>query len=205
MRHALTLSLLAFLAGCDSRPVPGAEVADPRSSDDGEGPPVAHPPPGMLACDAPAQLVAAAVSLDGAVSTVRKIEGTISQASSAGAPNGPGFANHGVTVRYLLGNDPEVSVHLALDRLLAVGEGVAFDAAAPSPGGLAITRGSGWNDELRSTQGDLFAGWARVARVSERDFTTSFCLLGWRDGGTAASFTWARVSLPEMTFSLPSY
>jgi hypothetical protein len=206
MHHALTISLVVFLVGCGGRPLPGEPPVDPGSPDDGEGPPVNHPP-GMLACDAPAQLLAAAVSLDGALSTVLAVEGSVYQASSGAPPGGAsGFANHGVTVRYLLEGDPEVRVHLALDRLLAIGESVALDPAAPAPGSVSIARGGATaNDELWSGEGDLFAGWTRVTRISQLAFTATFCLLGWRDGATTASFTWARVTLPELTFTIPSY
>ncbi len=199
IRIALGLALV-LIAGCGGRPVLAPEELSPEASPPpGDAAPPGEPPL-RSGCDAPAQLVAAGVSLDGAVSTLRASEGDVGSASSAAAPGWQGFANHNVFVRFLLEGDPEVSVHLALDRLLAIGERVALDPGAPAPGGLGIARGSG-NDELRTTLGDLFSGWVTVTRLSERDFAATFCLLAWRSANSKASFTWARVSLPETTFS----
>jgi hypothetical protein len=195
---APVIVILSLLLGCGGRPVGELPETEPALPPNPASGPAAQ---GVSGCEAPAQLVAAGVSIDGSVSTVQSVRGWVGKASSGAPPGGQGFANHHLEVLYELEAGEEVRVGLALDRLLAIGEEIEIDTADPSPGGLAIDRAAenGVEDGLSSVGGDTFSGWARVARTGADAFSASFCLLAWR-GSTPAAFSWARVSLPLTIF-----
>jgi hypothetical protein len=136
--------------------------------------------------------VAASAALDGAYTTLREVKGSVGRADS------PYFSNHIVNVSFEFEGEPEVEVSLALDRVLAVGEELVFDAGAPGTRDINVAIEAGDDNGISIMKGDTFSGWARVGHLAAQEFAVSFCLLAWRGSASKASFSWARANLPEM-------